>query len=80
MRISIAHELSDRGFGKTTILKSGTYIGGEDIPVGKYILETCDDGKKYWRIVHREFGICVLEQKLLSCIISISLVDHAVNE
>lgn len=45
MRISIAHELSDRGFGKTTILKSGTCIGGEDIPVGKYILETCDDGK-----------------------------------
>ena len=45
MRISIAHELSDRGFGKTAILKSGTYIGGEDITVGKYILETCDDGK-----------------------------------
>ena len=45
VRISIAHELSDRGFGKTAILKSGTYIGGEDIPVGKYILETCDDGK-----------------------------------
>lgn len=45
VRISIAHERSDRGFGKTAILKSGTYIGGEDVPVGKYILETCDDGK-----------------------------------
>lgn len=47
---TIAYELSERGFEKTAILRPGTYVGGEDIPVGKYVLET-DDTQKSGKIM-----------------------------
>lgn len=51
MQLTLNREIVDRGLEKTTLLKQGTYVGGKDIPVGTYYLESSDDEKAWGTLI-----------------------------
>ncbi len=42
LQMALSQEIVDRQIEKATILEQGTYVGGKDLPVGDYYLESCD--------------------------------------
>lgn len=47
MQLVLSQEIANREIEKTAILKQGSYIGGKDVPTGKYFLESCDEEDAY---------------------------------
>lgn len=43
LQFVLSQEVVNRGIEKTAILKQGTYVGGKDIPVGQYYLDSDDE-------------------------------------